>query len=51
VFAVGGSENHVRDNNQEGAEKVAIRESIWKGKERFIFEKHSFPLMRWRVKV
>jgi alpha-N-arabinofuranosidase len=51
VFAIGGSENHVRDNNQEGAEKVAIRESIWKGKERFIFEKHSFMLMGWRVKV
>lgn len=27
VFVIGGLENNIRDNNKEGMEKVAIRES------------------------
>jgi alpha-N-arabinofuranosidase len=51
VLVVGGKENHIRDNNQEGEEKVAIKESTWDGKGKFTFEMHSFTLLRWKTGV
>ncbi|RDW87539.1 glycoside hydrolase family 51 protein [Coleophoma crateriformis] len=50
VFMVGGKDNDIRDNNKEGDEKVSIKESTWDGKaDKFLFEKHSFTLLRWKV--
>jgi alpha-N-arabinofuranosidase len=49
VFVVGGNVNHIRDNNVEGNERVYVRESKWGGGEKFIFEKHSFTLLRWKA--
>jgi len=51
VFVVGGKGNHIRDNNQEGAESVAIRESCWEGHGKFTFEEHSFTLLRWNSRA
>lgn len=51
VFVVGGKGNHIRDNNQEGAESVAIRESCWDGHGKFTFEEHSFTLLRWNSRI
>jgi alpha-N-arabinofuranosidase len=49
VFVVGGGENDIRDHNVEGREKVAIKESIWSATNKFVFEKRSFTLLRWKV--
>lgn len=49
VFTVGGEKNSIGDNNQEGNEKVAIKESVWDGKGKFTFEKASFTLLRWKA--
>jgi alpha-L-arabinofuranosidase len=51
IFIVGGKGNHIRDNNQEGAENVAIRESCWDGYGKFAFEEHSFTLLRWKLRT
>jgi alpha-N-arabinofuranosidase len=49
IFVVGGRENDIRDHNVEGREKVAIKESIWSATNKFVFEKRSFTLLRWKV--
>ena len=50
VYMVGGEQSALTDVNMEGSEKVKIRESKWSADKKFVFEKHSFTLLRWRVK-
>jgi len=49
TFVVGGRENDIRDHNVEGKEKVAIKESVWSATEKFVFEKRSLTLLRWKA--
>ncbi|KAJ5731818.1 hypothetical protein N7493_003299 [Penicillium malachiteum] len=49
VFTVGGNKNDIRDTNSWGSTKVVITESEWCESGRFVFEKHSFTLLRWKV--
>jgi len=49
VFVVGGRANDIRDHNVQGKEKVAIKESVWDATDKFVFEKRSFTLLRWKA--
>ncbi|KAI0174406.1 glycoside hydrolase superfamily [Pestalotiopsis sp. NC0098] len=51
VFKVGGEKASLKDVNKEGRETIAIEESTVSGKDvkTFVFEKHSFTLLRWKV--
>ncbi|KAJ5721958.1 uncharacterized protein N7483_009892 [Penicillium malachiteum] len=49
VFTVGGNENNIRDINSWVSTKIVITESEWNESGRFVFQKHSFTLLRWKV--
>ncbi|OJJ94632.1 hypothetical protein ASPACDRAFT_1909013 [Aspergillus aculeatus ATCC 16872] len=49
VFCVGGNDNDIRDTNTWGSQKVGVKESTWDGQGKFLFQKHSFTLLRWKV--
>ncbi|KAK6207096.1 hypothetical protein LQW54_007525 [Pestalotiopsis sp. IQ-011] len=51
VFRVGGEKASLKDMNKEGQETISIEESTVSGKDvkMFVFEKHSFTLLRWKV--
>ncbi|KAF3018440.1 hypothetical protein E8E14_005561 [Neopestalotiopsis sp. 37M] len=51
VFKVGGEKFSLKDVNKEGQETISIAESTLKGEnvKKFVFEKHSFTLLRWKV--
>jgi alpha-N-arabinofuranosidase len=49
VFCVGGDANDIRDTNTWGSQKVGVKESTWNRKGKFVFQKHSFTLLRWKV--
>lgn len=52
VYTVGGRQNGIRDNNTEENKKVSIHESTWDGKGgKFIFERRSFTLLRWKAQI
>lgn len=47
VYAVNGDRPDV--TNMDGEEKVKIVESTWRSGESFVFKRHSFTLLRWRL--
>ncbi|KAI1871154.1 uncharacterized protein JN550_004599 [Neoarthrinium moseri] len=51
VFKVGGESYSLKDVNKEGNETIKIMETRVKGEEtkKFVFERHSFTLLRWKV--
>lgn len=52
VFKVGGEGHSLKDVNQEGKEIIKIEESTLKGQEqikKFVFERHSFTMLRWKI--
>ncbi len=52
VFLVGGEGNEIKDVNVQDEEAVKIVEKTVssKGLDKFVFERHSFTLLRWKVK-
>jgi len=50
VFKVGGEGlGPWTTNTWEKREEVGIRESVWKGEGKYVFERCSLTLLRWRV--
>ncbi|KAI0133670.1 glycoside hydrolase superfamily [Xylariales sp. AK1849] len=51
VFSVGGENNDLKDVNKEGKEIVKIAENTLEGEDvkKFVFERHSFTLLRWKI--
>lgn len=49
VHVVGGEASNLTDVNTEGSETISIRQSSWAAQPKFVFEKHSFTLLRWKV--
>ncbi|KAK6066381.1 alpha-L-arabinofuranosidase [Seiridium cupressi] len=51
VFKVGGEKFSLKDVNKEGQEIIKIVESTVKAEEakKFVFERHSFTLLRWKI--
>jgi alpha-N-arabinofuranosidase len=50
VYKLGGEKFKVNDTNMLGTEVIGIQESKWDGKGgNFVFEKHSFTLLRWKI--
>jgi len=47
VYTIGGE--HVQVVNTAEEQNVSIKESSWNGKGNFLFGKHSFTLLRWKV--
>ncbi|KAK6340806.1 hypothetical protein TWF696_009124 [Orbilia brochopaga] len=48
IFNVGGSKFEVTDTNMNGKERIQIQEDRWTARGKFIFEKRSYTLLRWR---
>ena len=50
VYRIGGEGTALGDVNLAGKEMVGIREGRWDGRGgRFVFERHSFTLLRWKI--
>lgn len=47
VYTVSGES--IDDTNMDGKEKVKLQESKWTAEDYFVFPKHSFTLLRWRI--
>jgi alpha-N-arabinofuranosidase len=50
VYKLGGEGSSLTDVNIGTKETISIKESKWDGKGgKFVFEKHSFTLLRWKI--
>ena len=47
AYTVSGQ--NLDDTNMDGEEMVSLKESRWKTEDTFVFPKHSFVLLRWKV--
>lgn len=48
VYKVGGSKFKITDTNMGGEEIIRIQEETWTAEEKYVFEKRSYTLLRWK---